>query len=368
MSKNIVIQEGGIAKQLVADKLKTNLSGGGTCNWVPEDETQLQIKYIDANGEYEASADNIYGYSKVVVRVPGGAGGEGPGGSGEAVPGGPGSSVVGTDEDGDEAEVSVDSDGDIHTQKIPSSIKVLEPPTNPYGIYLNGQTISTDGMRVDAYLKSGDRWQTIPSNQITLDPTTATYDPSTDYQDSTYDDITAHYKNASSVKIAYLSGTTEHYELYEVTSGDGPFYAFGTRYTTALASRGIGGFVCSPNPFTGTKNGQRATTQSYTLDNRTVYFLGRDAYQDSFNPYVDAPLNETNSNTGPTDQQIAYAICYGEHGQQIGSHQTITASWPQPRTGKPLTDTFEILVAPGYGGDEGDNGNAGTPPPGMLIP
>lgn len=28
MSKNIIIQEGGIAKQLTADKLKTNLVGG----------------------------------------------------------------------------------------------------------------------------------------------------------------------------------------------------------------------------------------------------------------------------------------------------------------------------------------------------
>lgn len=51
-----------------------------------------------------------------------------------------------------------------------------------------------------------------------------------------------------------------------------------------------------------------------------------------------------------------------------GSRQTITAQWPRIRDGKILTDTFEIRVAPGYGGDEGETGNAGTPPPGMLIP
>jgi hypothetical protein len=34
MSKNITIQEGGVAKQLTVDKLKTNLVGGGTQLWV----------------------------------------------------------------------------------------------------------------------------------------------------------------------------------------------------------------------------------------------------------------------------------------------------------------------------------------------
>ena len=38
MSKNIIIQEGGNSKQFTASKLNTALVGGGSCNWVPEDE------------------------------------------------------------------------------------------------------------------------------------------------------------------------------------------------------------------------------------------------------------------------------------------------------------------------------------------
>lgn len=51
MSKSIVIQEGGIGKQLTVDKLKTDLVGGGTCLWVPEDSTNLGTKHISEGGK-----------------------------------------------------------------------------------------------------------------------------------------------------------------------------------------------------------------------------------------------------------------------------------------------------------------------------
>ena len=158
-----MIQEGGIGKQLTADKLKTNLVGGGTCLWVPEDETQLGTKYISENGTYRASADGYYGYSEVTVRGVGTATGKDPDGS------------------GDEATASVDPDtGDIVITKIPSRIGVITPPTNPYGIYQDGQTIVKDGMVVKAYLESGGEYGTVPNGEITLNPTTAVYDPDTD--------------------------------------------------------------------------------------------------------------------------------------------------------------------------------------------
>ena len=37
MSKNISIKEGGVSKTYTATKLTTNLVGGGTCNWIPDD-------------------------------------------------------------------------------------------------------------------------------------------------------------------------------------------------------------------------------------------------------------------------------------------------------------------------------------------
>lgn len=111
MAKNIVIAEGGTAKNFTAKKLQTNLQGSGTANWIPEDEAvdyvnlkdhtfraagtfnpsdfncdgfrQVKIdipadvkpKTITKNGEYYAADDGCLGYSKVTVNVPGGAGG-----------------------------------------------------------------------------------------------------------------------------------------------------------------------------------------------------------------------------------------------------------------------------------------------------
>lgn len=39
MNQNIIIQEGGTNYQFTAKKLKTNKVGGGTCLWIPEDES-----------------------------------------------------------------------------------------------------------------------------------------------------------------------------------------------------------------------------------------------------------------------------------------------------------------------------------------
>ena len=74
MPKNIVIAEGTTGKTFTGvKKIKTQLQGGGTCNWVPEDEagdyTRLKTKNITKNGEYEASDDDASGYSKVKVNV-----------------------------------------------------------------------------------------------------------------------------------------------------------------------------------------------------------------------------------------------------------------------------------------------------------
>lgn len=72
MSKNITIQEGGVAKQFTAQKLQTNLVGGGTQLWVPEDEAgdyaNLEELSVTENGTYVPS-ENADGFSKVEVDV-----------------------------------------------------------------------------------------------------------------------------------------------------------------------------------------------------------------------------------------------------------------------------------------------------------
>lgn len=81
MSKNIIIQEGGIGKQMTVKKLKTDTVGGGSVLWVPEDEVSLGTKSISANGTYKASDDGKYGFSQVTVNVAGAAGSANPDGT-----------------------------------------------------------------------------------------------------------------------------------------------------------------------------------------------------------------------------------------------------------------------------------------------
>lgn len=169
MSKNIVIQEGGVGRQFTADKLRTNLVEGGTCLWVPEDERSVGTKRITENGTYSAAEDELYGYSVVTVNVPGGAGSD--------TPGGIGSSVTGKDSDGDSSVVTVDSSGNIQQKKIPSSIAIDTEPTKKD--YVDGETINYSGLVVKAMLKNGvfidERYTAgiIPRSELDLPEETA---------------------------------------------------------------------------------------------------------------------------------------------------------------------------------------------------
>ena len=74
MSKNVTISEGSQAKNFMSvSKIRTNLIGGGTQNWVPEDEAgmyaNLGVAEIDKNGTYKASDENLDGFSEVAVSV-----------------------------------------------------------------------------------------------------------------------------------------------------------------------------------------------------------------------------------------------------------------------------------------------------------
>ena len=70
MSKAIVIEKNGVAQNLTLDKLRTKEVGGGTIDWVPEDDVQLTELTVTANGTYTPSG-TVYGFSGVSVSVPG---------------------------------------------------------------------------------------------------------------------------------------------------------------------------------------------------------------------------------------------------------------------------------------------------------
>lgn len=357
MSKNIIIQEGGISKQLTADKLKTNIVGGGTCTWVPEDETRLGTKYISENGTYKASDDALYGYSEVTVSGIGTATGKYPDGS------------------GDDAKATVDPEtGEITVTKIPSSIRVIEPPTNPYGTYLDGQAITKDGMVVNGYLQSGGEWGVVPNSEIALNPTAAVYDKTTDFAPATSDLIDF------AIPIGYAATPTfERATSYVLDVGvniitGGPagfvkdsgvlFVIFASDNPTTTISYTVDKYGRKDKPseesqelsyvyelIGSTPYGPYSVAESYTYNGKTVYWAEQIIMNQG---QVDYP-GILSVDSWPVDirKKVAWTMVYGNIGE-AGGHQTITVSWPRPGDGKILETTFEILVAPGYtpGGGE----------------
>lgn len=359
MSKNITIKEGGTAKQLTVDKLKTNLVSGGTCLWVPEDEAQLTTKTITENGTYKASDDGYYGYSQVTVSGIG--------------------TVTGTDpETGDEVVVTTDPDtGEIVEDTVPSSIRVVTPPYNPYGIYNDGQTIdisAQSGFEVVALLADGNVYEAegyvlghIPNSELSIDPTTATYDPSTVTSGgtATIDDTTGLSQDTiDAMPIPYgteIIGTTGTYETGMAPSmGDAITSLSNTEpvYSIALldTNGNITPYLCSKAAFNGVRathnpGGEGTYTQSFSSTGTMV----------NGNPIHYAQVLSTSRWTLQTPDateamyiiEAAYVVCYGvRSGGQTGSRQEITVSWPRPHDGKVLTTTFEILVAPPYSSGE----------------
>lgn len=342
MSKNITIQEGGVAKQLTVDKLKTDIVGGGSCLWVPEDEVQLTTKHISENGTYKASADGYYGYSEVTVNGIG--------------------TVSGKDPDtGEDVVVSADPEtGEIVETTVPHSIRILTPPTNPAGVYQDGEAITKDGMVVLALLASGSAYVTpdyqggvIPIEELTLDPNTAAYDKDNpkpgEYTSSLLDaEVNAGRGTFDTSKATQYMATGE-YVGPETVSRLGEN---GIIVVASTSSGTIFGYKYYDQDGNPTGSGQYMTNQSWTYDNKTVYYsVGM--FANFIFPVTDVDPNQVSQAAA----KAAWTMIYGTIEKQPGSGQTITVSWPRPVDLKVLETTFEITVenpAP-YGGFLGGN-------------
>lgn len=118
MSKDITIQQGGVAKQMSGvTKITTAAIGiGSAVGWLPEDETGKRDKQITANGEYHPDLDATYAFDNVSVNVPGGVGGP---------PGSVGSVIIGKDEQGRTYIISVGEDGFIRRERPGTSHRLV---------------------------------------------------------------------------------------------------------------------------------------------------------------------------------------------------------------------------------------------------
>lgn len=54
-------------------KLRTPKAGGGSIDWVPDDETRCASLSVKKNGTYTADGEGVYGFDRVTVSVTNGS-------------------------------------------------------------------------------------------------------------------------------------------------------------------------------------------------------------------------------------------------------------------------------------------------------
>ena len=368
MSVNIVIQEGGVAKQLTVDKLKTNEVGGGTCLWIPEDDALLGTLNVTENGTYKAKEAGYYGYSEVSVNGIGIASGKVTSDSNV-----PSQSDI---DAGKEFAATQDANGNLTFTELPTEIEITTEPT--YTTFQDGATIDFTGMVVKAAVKvsesgggsASEYWDNpaypdsiIPMRELIFPVTKADIEQVTDPEYTDGNGINALLADCSSVAIwRYKVGG--HWQ--ESTQG----YVYDKRL----------GYDQDDHPVTILKTDDYGMTY-LTRYNNVVYAanaLGSrqvNEATDSKNLERDYGWHHSGSWSGSAGDGVFVATPYswtalpestvnpdgktidGLHN--IGGKQAIPVQWHRPIDGKLLETTLYITVAPGYGGEgEIENGNA----------
>jgi len=156
MGTSIKIKEGGNARAFSTEKLKTALSDGGSCLWVPESSVPVISKSISQNGEYVAADEGKYGYYTLYVN-------------------GYGTQVVGKRQDGNTFRVfNTNGVGSpLEVELAPTEIRVTTKPTR--SSYYGLEIIDYSGMVVQAYDSTGNLYNNpnypqgiIPPNELIL--------------------------------------------------------------------------------------------------------------------------------------------------------------------------------------------------------
>lgn len=356
MSKNTSIKEGGTPFPFGPVKaLLVEGSDGKYYPWVPESERQLGYKSIDKNGIYRASDDGVYGWSSVSVSVKG-------------------TSVTGRDpETGQDVTVTTDPEtGELVETVVPTEIRVIEPPTNPYGIYVDGQTITKDGMVVKAYDANGNEMMNVPVGEITINPTQAVYDESKD--EHGHGTATSEYDTEIPQPIPFRTFTM----TFPITRSDGytgtvtlecqeeSARAVLIKYRTdtheravilltakQTASINITEITYKPNgDFNYREERFISTTANSIIENKIVYY-NSDIANSLYCLFTSEGM-PTDVAVQSINEYDAWTVQYGDISESpAGSPQTITVSWPRPGDGAILETTFDILVGP-HGGTGDD--------------
>ena len=362
--KTIVMYEGNQPHTFSASKLRTPLQGGGTCDWVPEDEVQLTTKFVSENGTYNAASDEFYGFSQVTVNVPGGNGSADSSGkpntSGDIKPGGAGSAVTGTDpETGEEVVVGVDENGNIVQTQIPYGIKIVTPPTKTDYVYQ--ETMDYTGIMVKLTNKNGDTYTDVDH-------------PSGWYVNPA--DLIFPVTEAPAAGGSSGGSTAYTVVQNETFTRDGHAWAVNVLNSTARAVR----FIFSDRQVIHyiSDSSYRYSTQS--LPDGLYSELNADPVQINGKIYYHGGgINALTGSTLTMSQEIAISETFGDafsnlqnefnalcveysYGEKSGGNLTATipVQWVNPYTGDTHQDTFEITSKPASGDAHTSTGSSGV--------
>lgn len=334
--------EGGRARTMSAHHLETPQDGGGTVQWVPEEEVALGTKSVNIdNRTYKASDDGKYGYSEFTV------------------------SGISITKDGDTI-THTDGTG-TKTYTLPHHIRVEHPPLKI--AYNDGETIDFSGMLVKAYNEDGTIWTdethpngVIPLEELILPVTVAT--PSGGSKAYAGEMALEYPENDPIVLAENVYGRSEwpsysdptvgyifNFEgngIYAVCNLDAPSIITYSCWLYSRSSFGIGrnwgGFDTVPTP----------TISSYAeLVHDEV--IG-DYYSLATGSSGEVPPFPCNYFEGYSPHDFALQI-FGGYITHSGE-AIIPVQWARPWDAEILEDSFEIFVYqnPGYGGAEGGGG------------
>lgn len=343
MSKKVAILEGDKSRRFGGVKyLRTDLSGGGTCEWVPESERKLTTKTVKKNGTYKISDEKpdkngqkYYGFSQFTVNVKNST-------TGKKNPS--------TGGDGNEYSVKTNEDtGMLEETLLPSSIKIVGNPTKTE--YGNGEAINKAGMVVKAYLADGSLYDysgyqagAIPLSELTIDPTTASGESSDETATSDLDlgDVSKPFPIANEYTYVTQQANTGSFSI-----ADGKL----TGMITNINPNGYYIIAASANPDAKVVEDdgfEFSMVYAAEYDNKKVYWLARGGRYWGGNDVVACSPNIYPSGASPAPNdvilgRIAWTMIYGDISGG-GDSQTITVKWNRPEDEKELTDTFNITV------------------------
>lgn len=327
MRQDIKIKEGGVARTFGGlNKLIVPLSTGGESQWIPKASVDAPDKSVDKNGTYKASTDGVYGWAQVTVNVQ------------------QSDHITGTGSDGNPYTVSVDDDGNLVEQKLPTLIQVTTPPTRL--LYTDGDTIDFSGIVVTAYDIDGNSMGEVPFSELQFSDHTAVNDGNT-------------YTNGAGVMAMYVNCATavysidwqgqEHLDGWIFPGGLGVDEQGRTNTAICLYMYEPGGYMLTQyngNTYGVCKYGTPNLYSARDEGDRWYYWGGSFGHMNTTEFLPGANANELHWETLPESTSDPEGVSIDDlYVRDIA--QTILVEWARPGDGYVLISSFVITVQAG---------------------